>query len=196
MNFIRSKVALVHFGILAGGDSRRWAGYPKALGDHFGLPLAQVMVRRLARAHPLLGLCVRADQLSWAEDLSLPLVIEPDSDFPAGPMKGAWSLLRHAQAVGVSWVLVSACDMPWLPLDIGRRLHRLAQTENTKGAVLCDALGRHNLCFLLHLDCIPAIEQLLQQGEQRVGRYLSLLALSRYTWQYDPAVLMNRNKPE
>ncbi len=186
---------IIHFGVLGGGDSRRWAGNPKALGNHFGSPLAQVMVYRLSWQSVLLGLCVREDQVSWATRLSLPLIIEPVSDFPAGPMKGAWSLLLAAREQGISWVLVTACDMPWLPLDVGHRLYQLAQAEQTKGAVLCDALGRHSLCFLLHVDCIDAIERLLQSGEQRVGRYLSELKLSRYRWQYDPAILMNRNKP-
>jgi molybdopterin-guanine dinucleotide biosynthesis protein A len=185
----------VSFAVLAGGDSRRWAGYPKALGDHFGLPLAQVMARRLSWQHDFMGLCVREDQVHWAMDLSLPLIVEPVSHFPAGPMKGAWSSLLMARAEGISWVLVTACDMPWLPLDIGLRLYQLATVEQTKGAVLCDALGRHSLCFLLHVDCIDAIERLLESGEQRVGRYLSELQLSRYRWQYDPAILMNRNKP-
>jgi len=183
------------FGVLAGGDSRRWGGYPKALGEHYGLPLAKVMARRLAWQYSLLGLCVRADQVNWAKDLSLPLIVEPDSEFPAGPMKGVLALLARARAQGFSWVLITACDMPWLPLDIGQRLYQLAQLTQRKGSVLCDALGRHSLCFLLHVDCDDAIEVLLQQGEQRVGRYLTELDLPRYCWHYDPVVLMNKNKP-
>jgi molybdopterin-guanine dinucleotide biosynthesis protein A len=185
----------VPFAVLAGGDSRRWGGYPKALGDHFGVPLAQVMVYRLSRQHDFLGLCVRQDQVGWASDLSLPLVVEQDTDFPAGPMKGSLSLLKHAKQQGASWLLITACDMPWLPLTIGHDLFALATREKRLGAVLCDALGRHSLCFLLHVDCIEPIESLLAEGEQRVGRYLAELALSRYRWSYDPAVLMNRNQP-
>lgn len=187
--------ASICFGVLGGGDSRRWGGYPKALGNHYGLPLAQVMVHRLSWQHSLLGVCVRADQSTWATALSLPLVVESASDYPAGPMKGALSFLIEARERGFSWVLVVACDMPWLPLDIGQRLFHLAQSQQRKGAVLCDALGRHSLCFLLHIDCVDLIESMLYEGEQRVGRYLTELNLSRYRWQYDPAILTNKNRP-
>jgi len=182
--------------ILAGGDSRRWGGFPKALVPFYGVPMAVSMMARLSRQHLVVGLSVRSDQCVWADALSMPLLVEPASDYPAGPMKGTLDALRHAKALGSEWVLVVACDMPWLPLDIGRQLQVAAQQQGKRAAVLCDAWGRHALCFVLHVALYALIEPLLADGEQRVGCYLQAMDAARLCWRYDPAMLLNLNRPK
>jgi molybdopterin-guanine dinucleotide biosynthesis protein A len=58
----------------------------------------------------VVGLGVRADQCVWAGDLPMALLVEPDSRYQVGPMKGGvLDALRHAKSLGSEWVLVVAC---------------------------------------------------------------------------------------
>lgn len=181
--------------ILAGGDSRRWGGKPKALAPVWGMPMASIMIQRLTAEDQVAKLVVRSVQQAWACTLPASLIIESEA-LPAGPMRGILAALQDARDSGLGMALIVPCDMPWIPLDIAKRLFDCMRSQRADGAVLVDAHGQHSLCILLSTATIPVIEALLSSGEQRVKMYLTKLNIAKRYWYGVPQALLNGNQPD
>lgn len=190
-------VSTVRLGVLVGGASHRWGGYPKAMLDWYGQPMVHAVIQRLCSVS-LLGLCVRSEQLSWSESLGLPLIIESDDMVGAGPLKGMVTLLLALQETSDEWLLVVPCDMPLLPLNLADTLLQAAQVQCRKSMVLCDAAGGHTAVVLLHRSLIAQMLQMLSDGERRLKVCYQALSSGYYRWPIAECddVLINMNTPE
>ena len=109
----------VLMGILIGGRGTRLGGTQKALLRPPGAAPGDTLVDRLVRLGRAAGLDVvlvgKADLGGAA--LGVPQL--PDAERDAGPLGGLQSLLAHA---GSRRAIAVACDMPYLELDLVRRL--------------------------------------------------------------------------
>lgn len=184
---------MIALGILAGGHSRRWGGHPKAIADFFGTPMTLSLVRRF-NGLTFLGLCIRDDQQHWANHLSIPLKIENHPEFPEGPLKGIHCLLS-ALPQQHTWLLVTPCDMPWIPPNIAQTLLWQAQRQHANIVTLGYANQRHSLVILVHRSELPALAMLLSAGVQRVGEWLTQRQAVCYPWPFSASQLSNMNYP-
>ncbi|HEY8491167.1 MAG TPA: molybdenum cofactor guanylyltransferase [Dehalococcoidia bacterium] len=178
--------------VLAGGRSRRM-GTDKARLELGGRPLLFYVLDALTTV---------------ADDL---LVVGPRHRLPPlppavravedrrpgrGPLEGIATALRESRG---RWVLVAACDLPFLQPALLREL-----CDRAAG---CDAVvphvgGRHHLLIVLARHALPKVEGVLRQGETRVDRALAALDLrtlgEEAVRRVDPDLLslFNVNTPE
>lgn len=91
--------------VLAGGRGRRLGLIPKGL---IRLGNGETVVERLVGLAPG-PVLVSANQPEWYERLGVPIVgdLVPDKGAPGGVVTGL-------AMAGTEWVLVVACDMPWV----------------------------------------------------------------------------------
>jgi len=98
--------------LFAGGQSRRF-GTDKALAPLHGQPLIVHALAALGRQTPEVVICGRP----WPGHLCL-----ADLHPGQGPLAALEAALHHAKAQGYSHVLTSACDIPYLPQSLVKRL--------------------------------------------------------------------------
>lgn len=133
--------------ILAGGQSRRMGGAPKALRELAGITLLQ---RVMARAQPQ----VQALLISSNQPLppvlcgGLPQLADSIGGC-AGPLAGIvtameWMQQHYPQC---QWLATFAVDTPFIPADI---VHTLLQAATSDSDVICPGFEgrRHPLCGL------------------------------------------------
>ena len=157
--------ALVSCVVLAGGQSRR-LGRDKVVEPVGGQPLISRVVQRIS---PLCDevLVVVADQ---ARGAALPLGrgcrIVVDRYPGAGSLGGIFSGL---DAADTSWALAVACDMPFLNLDLLRRMLSLREGFD---AVVPVIKGRPEPTHSLYSkDCLPFIEPRLVSRDLKISGF-------------------------
>lgn len=182
-----------YVGMLAGGDSRRWFGFPKAAYVLSGKAMVHHVIDRLSN-YPFLGLCVRQDQLSWANELGIKLVIEQQS-VGSGPLKGIYELLLVLPN-NVDWLLVLPCDMPYLSVEVVQLLSNTVLTTKKSAVVLANAQGSHTAVAFFHRNSLSVLANLLYEGNYRLGEAYKLLDADYVYWQGNDAILRNINCPE
>lgn len=182
-----------YFGMLAGGDSRRWRGFPKATYLLSEKPMACHVIDRLSD-YPFLGLCVRDDQLSWAGKLGIKLVVERQF-VGSGPLKGIHELLLVLPDA-VNWLLVLPCDMPYLSIEVVNLMYENVLTTKKHAVVLSDKQGKHTAVAFFHRDSLSVLADLLHEGNYRLSEAYERLDADYICWQGNDEVLRNMNCPE
>lgn len=166
--------------ILAGGRSTRMGGMLKGLVELNGRPLLQHVIDRLQPQVSRIYLSV--EQFNPAlEVFGLAQVADPRSG-SCGPLGGLMASLQ-ALPEGQDWLLLLPCDAPFLPLDLGSRLHSAALQEGTLLGVVDDA-GHLQPTFSLWNRCLlPAIQQaVIGQGMGGFMQFLDGVRFSSVTW--------------
>jgi molybdopterin-guanine dinucleotide biosynthesis protein A len=112
-----------------------------------------------------------------------------------GPLAGFLSALRWAKDEGARWVALFPGDTPFIPRDLVVRLHQAAQLAG----VLC-AYGRssgrdHPAAALLHVDLYPSLQQALNDGERRLGRWLCSHGAQTAEWTPAPLLGGDPDRP-
>ncbi len=156
--------------ILAGGASRRF-GTPKALARVGGQRIVDRVLGALAEAVP--EVVVSANEPWLYEDLDLDVI--PDRHPGIGPLAGLQAALHHAVDRAWPGALVVACDLPYVTTELLRLLVRRASVS-TADVIVPESTGRYGfepLCAYYSVECIPAVEAMIQEGENRVHRLLS-----------------------
>jgi molybdopterin-guanine dinucleotide biosynthesis protein A len=145
--------------IQAGGSSSRM-GRDKAFVELNGTPLIEHVIRRIAN----LGdeILIVTNRLQAYSHLGIRTV--PDAVPEAGALVGLYSALYAAQG---DTVLVVACDMPFLNRALLEHQLQLASRADVVVPL------HQNLYEPLHAvyvrrACLPALEESLQAGEERV----------------------------
>jgi len=165
--------------ILAGGEARRIGGDKplRTLGN------ARLIDRALAVARGWsddVAVSVRsADQLG---DPGAPILI----DDPAleGPLAGLASALRHARAQTKTEVLTIACDMPFLPADLGPRLGEALAGE---AAALAASGGRlHPVCALWRAAALDALPDYVRTGRRSLHGFAEQIGFTAVAWPAEP----------
>lgn len=144
--------------ILAGGKSSRF-GSPKSLMQIDGCPVLETISAVLHNALPDSDVAiVMADGEQPVPALpELPVIFDL---YPGrGPLGGLHAALAYAKS---DWVLVTACDLPFLSAELIARL--VSKTSDEYGAIVpVQEDGRYQpLCSLYRRKaCLPVIEEMV-----------------------------------
>jgi molybdenum cofactor guanylyltransferase len=152
---------------MAGGKSRRF-GQDKALLTIHGETLLARALRILAevtRERLIIGPPERAAQAGGA-----PVI--PDEFPETGPLGGIYTAL-HAAAN--DWLVVVACDMPFLNPDLLRYLLSLAPDSD----VVLPAPEGHGeqLHAVYRRSCLDAIRRQIESGDYKIDRFFAQVSV-------------------
>lgn len=183
--------------LLAGGRSRRY-GSPKALAEVGG---RTILDRALAALDGAVGNAVIvANEPDVYRSAGRP--IRPDVRPGAGVLGGILTGVEWARERGRDAALVLACDMPFVPAGLLRRLADEAAADLVSIAASDGPRGMEPLCAAYGIDCADAIGRALDRGERAVVSFFSdvevrRLALDEVRRYGDPArMFFNVNRPD
>ncbi len=173
--------------LLVGGKSQRF-GTPKAFFPVDGVPMAQ----RVHEAVEALGIPVAASvQTGIAHPLADTVTAISDAHIGIGPLGGLHAGLC---ACTTPWLLVVACDLPWLDPATLRTL-LAARTDTLDAVVASDSSGwDHPLCACYARHILPIIEAQIAAASYAMHALLNQLANVRTVRVPDYAV-RNINTP-
>ena len=184
--------------ILAGGLSRRM-GRDKAVEPFGGEPLIRRVIRRASNAVGAAEVVVvvasqeRADALPLEASHRTAVDVFPD----CGSLGGIYTGLDAART---DWVLVTACDMPFLSAPL---LAYMAGLRDGVDAVVPEIDGRPEPTHAFYSrDCRSAIEKKLRAGELKISGFFEDVTVrwvpESEVRQFDPEMLsfFNINRPE
>ncbi|RMF10490.1 MAG: HAMP domain-containing protein [Candidatus Neomarinimicrobiota bacterium] len=157
-----SPASLLSGAILAGGKSSRM-GTDKAWMDFRGKPLIQ---RALSVLKDYVDdLMIIANQTTAYEELGYP--VYPDTIPGCGPLGGIYTALQKSRR---EHCLVLACDLPF----VTQKAFALLQERMSAADVVLfqSESGLEPLCAIYHQQCLPVIEQQLQQGDYKIHNFL------------------------
>ena len=184
--------------VLAGGLSRR-LGRDKAVEPFDGEPLIRRVIQRAVNAVGAGDVVVVVANSERAAALPLDAGHRTAVDvFPdCGSLGGIYTGLTAART---NWVLVTACDMPFLSAPL---LEHMAGLRDGVDAVVPEIEGRPEPTHAFYSrECRSAIEKKLRAGQLKISgffedvivRYVPEVEVRRY----DPELLsfFNINRPE
>ncbi|MEM7222897.1 MAG: molybdenum cofactor guanylyltransferase MobA [Pseudomonadota bacterium] len=189
--------------LMAGGQSRRMGGGDKCLRDLAGKP---ILAHILERARPQVAAMVlnaNGDPARFAA-FGQPIVADSVEGF-AGPLAGVLSGMEWAAATlpGCRWIVSFACDAPFLPLDLAKRLMDAVKEEGADMAC-AQSLGRDHPVFGLWPLALKdeLAHAMTEEGLRKVdlwtGRYrlarVAFAPLETAAGPLDP--FFNTNRPE
>jgi molybdopterin-guanine dinucleotide biosynthesis protein A len=184
--------------LLAGGQSRRYGGEPKALATVAGKTIAERAIRALQAATDRVVIVANEPEIYQR----LGPDVRPDLRPGLGALGGIHTAVAWAQERGCRGALVAACDMPFLSPGL---LQRLVEGSNASEVVAPASESRRGLeplCAYYGVGCRFAIEAAIERGDRHVTsffphvevRTLPAEVVARYG---DPNLLfLNVNSPE
>ncbi|MFV2060656.1 MAG: molybdenum cofactor guanylyltransferase MobA [Gammaproteobacteria bacterium] len=152
--------------ILAGGRSSRM-GEDKALKKFNNSALIEYTIKKIQ--HQVKKILINTNQnLADYQKLGYPLIsdINPDR---LGPLSGIYSSL---QKTNTNWVFFSACDTPFLPNDIVKRLYDEALKQDKLIAVVKTNDKLQPLVLLLHKDLTKNLNEFIKTGERKTQDWI------------------------
>ncbi len=187
--------------ILAGGQSSRM-GQDKALLPIQGVPLLQ-QVCRIAQS------CASSVYVvtSWPEryEYLLPKTCQfihevplregsHTTPLPHGPLVG---FAQGLAQVKTDWVLLLACDLPWLRAEV---LQAWADQVDSVSQDVAALLPRHAkgwepLCGFYRRSCLPALTDFIKSGGRSFQKWLAQLSVQILPLPEDDQMLFNCNTP-
>jgi len=187
--------------ILAGGRSARM-GRDKALIPIYGIPMLQ-LICTIAEA------CTDKVYIvtPWPERYQELLI--PKSEFirevplpeetgnesrTHGPLVG---FMQGLAVVKTNWVLLLACDLPNLRLEILQKwISKLdIIPENTLAALVQDNQIWQPLCGFYRSHCLPELNQYVKEGGRSFQQWLRSYTVEVLPLEY-PEMLFNFNSPD
>lgn len=175
--------------VLAGGRSRRF-GRDKAHYHVEGRPMVDRVAATLAEVASTVLVSVRTP----GEEAEWPGRLVADRYPGAGPLAGLQAGLR---AASTPWVLVVACDMPFVTPRGLRQL--VAAIAPGVQAVVAEGQGgrRQPLCACYHRSLEPLASSMLDAGERAVHRFVTQVDPARglRTVRLPDGALRNINRP-
>jgi molybdopterin-guanine dinucleotide biosynthesis protein A len=169
--------------ILAGGRARRYGGQDKSRlvvpDGHDGRTIIvcqRDLLQRVAGTSCIVT--TEADRRARPDrfaDLGLPVATDVIAD--AGALGGIHAALTHTVATGraATRVLVLACDLPFLTVELLSALAELALVGD--GAWVRGPRGPEPLIACYQCQALPRITAALQAGERRAGALGDILTL-------------------
>jgi molybdopterin-guanine dinucleotide biosynthesis protein A len=183
--------------VLAGGLSRRM-GADKALLTLDGVPLIERAVTTLRQLSS--DVFIVGDRPAYRA-FGAPVVADM---YPStGPLGGIATALRAARS---AYVLVVACDMPWLSLPLLRAMAAVQRDYDVLIPVLPGAQDARGIPEPLHAiyaaRCLPIVEQTLSVGMHKASGLLDRVRARELgdAWlrRHDPELrsFVNANTPD
>jgi molybdopterin-guanine dinucleotide biosynthesis protein A len=155
--------ALVSAAILAGGGATRFGGVDKSALVVDG---ARILDRQLAALAPVATEILVVGRppggVPPAAGDRLPVI--PDAVVGAGPIGGLYTALRAARH---PWVIVVACDMPFVTTALFERL-RDAAGEDVDAVVPRSPRGLEPLCAIYARQIAPLLDERIARGERQL----------------------------
>jgi len=185
--------------ILAGGQARRMGGGDKGLLDLGGKTLLAEVISRLAPQCDTVVLNANGDPDRFC-DIDITVIPDSVSGYP-GPLAGVLAGMDYAAQLGLSYVLTAAADTPFLPRDLGARLHNSLQTDAQPIALAAtrdgDRVIRQPTFGLWPVVLRDDLRQAITSGVSKVVLWTDRHGMSTAVFdtdQYDP--FFNVNTPE
>lgn len=157
--------------VLAGGSSRR-LGRDKAMLRFGGAPLLKIVVDRIT--HVCDHVVVAVDQPERYQELRLPAKLVADAAPGLGPISGLQSGL---QACDAEHVLVVACDLPFLNVEL---LRFMADLPRSYQALVPWSEDRWQpLCAIYARSCLKVVDAMVSAGGGSMHKLLDQLDVRR-----------------
>jgi molybdenum cofactor guanylyltransferase len=155
--------------VLAGGMATRMQGRDKGLVEFRGKALIEYVLAVFAPLnHVLINQNRHATEYARFNKY---LIQDEDNDQLerfAGPLSGMLSALKASQT---PWVIFSACDTPFLPVDYVACMLNAVE-DNVQLCVAVDDTGMQPLHVLMHVTLLDKLTDFLQRGERKTQRFL------------------------
>ena len=155
--------------ILAGGAGRRVGRRDKGLIEWQEKPLVEHVLHRLGtQVGQLLISCNR--NIPDYERYGVPTVLDTRTNFQ-GPLAG---LEAASPAIETEFLIVVACDIPLLPLDLVPRLLAPLIAANADAPELSyahDGIRGQYLCAAMRRRCLRSLTDYLEQGHRTVHHW-------------------------
>jgi len=175
--------------VLAGGQGRRMGGVDKGLQLLRGEPMVAAVIARLA---PQVDeVLINANQnLAEYERFGHRVVPDAIGGF-AGPLAGL-----HAGLCAASHplALTSPCDSPFLPLDLGSRLHSFLGNKDLAVARTGDQ--PHPVFVLVRRSVIKSLEAFLEGGGRKIDAWYATLNVIEVPFDDNADAFRNINTRE
>jgi molybdopterin-guanine dinucleotide biosynthesis protein A len=178
--------------ILAGGKSSRM-GRDKALISIQAVPMLQ-RVYQVATSCADTVYVVTPWQERYQHLLPRNCNFIRETILGQGPLMGFCQALKQVQS---DWVLLLACDLPKLQIEIIQEWKLLLNMVDDQAiaALVYSDTGWEPLCGFYHRRCLPKLIEFINQGGRSFQEWLSLHPV--YTLPLaEPQMLFNCNTPE
>jgi molybdopterin-guanine dinucleotide biosynthesis protein A len=171
--------------ILCGGRGTRLGGIEKPLVELHGKPLVGHVIDRLAgQVDAIVLACRRSAEVRGYVRLGYPIAYDEHED--QGPLGGIISALGE---VATPWLLTTAADTPFLPLDLVRNL---APACRQHGAAVASAAGRRqNLTVLMQRSKAKSLAAFYAAGGRATHRWLAAQGVPEV--EFHEAAFLNVN---
>ncbi len=184
--------------VLAGGQSRRMGGGDKCLRQLAGRTLLSRIVERVRPQVATLVLNANGDPARFA-DVGLPVAADSVAGF-AGPLAGVLTGLEWARehAPGHDFVASFACDAPFLPEDLVRRLAQAVADDGADMACAASAGRDHPVFGLWPVRLAGELRRaLVDEDIRKVDVWTARYRLARVAFAADPLdPFFNVNRPD
>lgn len=140
--------------ILAGGQSQRFGGKPKGLELLDGIPLIEHVITRL---RPQVSSLHINSSIQDYQCFNLPIVSDRGELF-SGPLAGLYAAMQHMHehAPKREWLMLSACDTPFIPDNVVALLYE--SISNKRGSCICYQNELQPTLSLWHKSLLQEIE--------------------------------------
>ena len=167
--------------ILAGGRSRRMGVASKALAELNGVPLIRHVVERLQPQ--VSSLIVSVDEVNPAfEAMGFIQAVDPRPG-QQGPLGGLLAALEVVHE-DHEWLLLTPCDAPFLPTELGERLHQLAAASGLPGCMVRYEGELQPTFSLWHRRLLPELRHAVSdEGLGGFKQFLGRVCLSILDWE-------------
>ena len=200
--------------VLAGGGGRRMGGKDKGLIALDGRPLVHWVVEALQPQCASLLISANRHQERYAE-LGWPVVaddkrlgLDSSTEPYQGPLAGIATALAQIKdwtqrqpqtpikgVSGPAWLLVSPCDTPRIPTDLGPRLWAALQSQQARITIAADQERSHPLHALIPTDIGADLDDYLRCGGRSVLGWLARHQIATANIDQVPSPFLNLNRP-
>jgi molybdenum cofactor guanylyltransferase len=184
--------------VLAGGLARRMGGGDKAMIRIGGTTILERVLDRLRPVCTEMLINANGDPARFA-GFKLPVVADSVPDF-AGPLAGILAGLDWvaARAPGISYVVSTPGDCPFLPRDLVERLHRARLKNNLPLACARSGEWRHPVVGLWPVALREDLRSaLLTDGLRKIELWTARHGVAIADWPSDPIdPFFNVNTPD
>ena len=167
--------------ILAGGQSRRFGGQPKALNILGDMSLIEHVIGRLSPQVEAMALSVERRNPLF-NTFSLEQIEDPKPG-AQGPLPALLATLKWLrQEDQFEWVQLAPCDTPFIPKDLVGRLSLYAAAQEAQGCLPSFRGVLHPTCGLWHVSLVDVIEKAVDDGLRGFKQFLEVKPVSIMEW--------------
>ncbi len=149
--------------ILAGGEGKRVGSVDKGLLEYKNKPLIEHIINTMAQQVD--DIVISANRNTERYKHYSKKVISDESEKYLGPLAGIDAALPHCAH---DWVMIVACDIPFLPDDI---IDKFLLNRTDSNLYIAESDKKFQLVMLLHKKLHDSIKRSLSEGQLRLMRW-------------------------